>query len=133
VDVGIAAMFRWGLLPAPNSSPLLAQLTKLVLSACLVSPAELTVGLSRLPILGSLLWIQFPGKKGEVYNVLWALVFGFATINILTLGARRFDPGRNRLNFGEMLAVLVVIVSMCLLSWEMLNLFKVFPIKLRPR
>ena len=84
-------------------------------------------------IFGALLWIQFPGKKGEVYNVLWVLVFGFATINILSLGARRFDPSRRRLNFGEMLAVLVVIVSLCLLTWEMLYLFKVFPIKLRPR
>jgi len=84
-------------------------------------------------IFGALLWIQFPGKKGEVYNVLWVLVFGFATINILSLGARRFDPARRRLNFGEMLAVLVVIVSLCLLTWEMLYLFKVFPIKLRPR
>ena len=84
-------------------------------------------------IFGALLWVQFPGKKGEVYNVLWVLVFGFATINILSLGARRFDPSRRRLNFGEMLAVLVVIVSLCLLTWEMLYLFKVFPIKLRPR
>ena len=84
-------------------------------------------------IFGALLWIQFPGKKGEVYNVLWVLVFGFATINILSLGARRFDPSRRRLNFGEMLAFLVVIVSLCLLTWEMLYLFKVFPIKLRPR
>jgi len=82
---------------------------------------------------GSLLLLQYSDKRSDVYNVLWALVFGFATLNILTLGARRFDPNRNRLNFGEVLAVLVVIVSVFLLGWEMLYLFKIFPIKLRPR
>jgi hypothetical protein len=75
---------------------------------------------------------QYPGKKGDVYNMLWALVFGFATLNILSLGARRLDPTRsNRLNFGEMLAIMVVIASFFLLGWEMLFLFKVLPIKLR--
>jgi hypothetical protein len=110
-----------------------ARLKKLVPFARWFWPAELAVFLRQFAIFGALLWIQFPGKKGEVYNVLWVLVFGFATINILSLGARRFDPGRRRLNFGEMLAILVVIVSMCLLTWEMLYLFKVLPIKLRPR
>ena len=91
---------------------------------------------SRYPqwiLFASLLLLQSPDKRSDVYNVLWALVFGFATLNILTLGARRFDPNRNRLNFGEILAVLVVVVSVFLLGWEMLYLFKVFPIKLRPR
>ena len=84
-------------------------------------------------LFGSLFLLQYPDKKSDVYNILWVLVFGFATLNILTLGARRFDPNRNRLNFGEILAVLVVVVSVFLLGWEMLYLFKVFPIKLRPR
>jgi hypothetical protein len=35
-----------------------------------------------------------------IYNILWALVFGFATLNILSLGARRFEQTRG-LNFGE--------------------------------
>ena len=68
-------------------------------------------------------------KKGDVYNILWALVFGFATLNILGLVARRFEPSRNRLNFGETIAILVVVVSIILLGWEMLNLFKIFPIQ----
>ena len=72
------------------------------------------------------------GKKGDIYNILWALVFGFATLNILGLVARRFEPNRNRLNFGETIAIMVVIVSILLLGWEMLNLFKIFPIKLHP-
>jgi hypothetical protein len=110
-----------------------ARLKKLLPIARRFWPAELALYVRQCVIFGALLWIQFPGKKGEVYNVLWVLVFGFATINILSLGARRFDPSRRRLNFGEMLAVLVVIVSLCLLTWEMLYLFKVFPIKLRPR
>jgi hypothetical protein len=71
------------------------------------------------------------GKKGDVFNILWALVFGFATLNILGLVARRFEPNRNRLNFGETIAIMVVIVSIVLLGWEMLNLFKIFPIKLQ--
>jgi hypothetical protein len=36
------------------------------------------------------------------------------------------------LNFGETIAILVVVVSIVLLGWEMLNLFKIFPIKLHP-
>jgi hypothetical protein len=46
--------------------------------------------------------------------------------------ARRFEPSRNRLNFGETLAILVVVVSIILLGWEMLNLLKIFPIRLHP-
>ncbi len=71
-------------------------------------------------------------RKGDVYSILWVLVFGFATLNILGLVARRFEYSRNRLNFGESLAILVVVVSIVLLGWEMLNLFKIFPIKLHP-
>ncbi len=67
-----------------------------------------------------------------VYNILWALVFGFATLNILSLGARRFEQTRG-LNFGEILAVLVVLVSIVLLGWEMLYLFHILPIHLTPR
>ena len=29
--------------------------------------------------------------RQEVYNILWVLVFAFATLNILSLGARRFE------------------------------------------
>jgi hypothetical protein len=67
--------------------------------------------------------------REEVYNILWALVFGFATINILSLGARRFEE-KSGLNFGEVLAILVVVVSIVLLSWEMLYYFHVLPIRL---
>src|SRR5258708_34606484 len=51
-----------------------------------------------------------------IYNVLWALVFGFATLNILSLGARRFEQGKTGLNFGEILAVLGWFVSVVLLG-----------------
>jgi hypothetical protein len=70
--------------------------------------------------------------REEIYNILWALVFGFATLNILSLGARRFEQDKG-LNFGEMLAILVVVVSIVLLGWEMLYLFHVLPIRLTPR
>ena len=70
-------------------------------------------------------------SREEVYNILWALVFGFATLNILSLGARRFEQKRG-LNFGELLAVLVVVVSIVLLAWEMLYVFGILPIRFTP-
>jgi hypothetical protein len=72
-------------------------------------------------------------SRDEIYNILWALVFGFATLNILSLGMRRFEEQRCGLNFGEILAILVVLVSIVLLGWEMLYLFHVLPIRLTPR
>lgn len=72
----------------------------------------------------------YRGSRQDVYNILWAVVFGFATLNILSLAARRFEPGRRGLTFGELMAVGVVLLSVFLLGWEMLNLFHVFPIKL---
>ncbi len=74
----------------------------------------------------------FRSTREGIYNILWALVFGFATLNILSLGAHRFEQTRG-LNFGEILAVLVVLVSIVLLGWEMLYLFHVLPIRLTPR
>jgi hypothetical protein len=71
--------------------------------------------------------------RGEIYNILWALVFGFATLNILSLGARRFEQDKGGLNFGEILAIMVVAVSIVLLIWEMLYLFHILPIRLTPR
>jgi hypothetical protein len=71
------------------------------------------------------------GAEQDVYNVLWAVVFGFATLNILSLAAKHFDPRRRGLSFGELLAVMVVVISIFLLGWEMLGLFHIFPIKLK--
>jgi hypothetical protein len=67
----------------------------------------------------------------DVYNILWVVVFGFATLNILSLAARHFEPGRRGLSLGELLAVLVVLISIFLLGWELLGLFHIFPIKLK--
>jgi hypothetical protein len=75
---------------------------------------------------------QFSGKKDNVYNILWVLVFGFATLNILGLVARRFEPRRSSLQFGEILAITVTVVSVVLLGFEMLSLFHIFPIRLQP-
>jgi len=72
-------------------------------------------------------------SRDQIYNILWALVFGFATINILSLGARRFEANKSGLNFGEVLAIMIVIVSIILLGWEMLYLFHILPIHLAPR
>ena len=71
-------------------------------------------------------------KKGDAYNILWALVFGFATINILSLVSRRIDPNsKSRMSFGEMMAVATVAVAVILLGWEMLYMFKILPLRLR--
>ena len=71
--------------------------------------------------------------RDEVYNILWVLVFGFATLNILSLGARRFEAHKRGLNFGEVLAILIVVISNVLLGWEMLYVFHILPIRLSPR
>ena len=68
-------------------------------------------------------------RRNDVYNVLWAVVFGFATLNILSLAARRSEPNRRGLNFGELMAVLVVLLSIFLLGWELLGVFHIFPIR----
>ena len=74
--------------------------------------------------------LQYSQKKGDVYNILWALVFAFATMNILGLLAKRMEPRRTRLSMGETLAIMVVIVSILMLGWEMLYWFDILPIKL---
>jgi len=75
----------------------------------------------------------FNEKKLHVYSILWALVFGFATLNILGLVLRRIEPRRSGLSFGEILAVAVVGVAVILLAWEMLYFFHILPIRLEPR
>jgi hypothetical protein len=75
--------------------------------------------------------VLYRGSRQDVYNILWAVVFGFATLNILSLAARRLEPTRRGLSFGELMAVAVVLLSVFLLGWEMLNLFHVLPIKLK--
>lgn len=73
----------------------------------------------------------YRGSRQDVYNILWAVVFGFATLNILGLAARRMEPAKRGLSFGELMAVMVVLVSVVLLGWEMMNLFHILPIKVR--
>ena len=82
-------------------------------------------------VFGVLVAVFYRGSRQDVYNILWAVVFGFATLNILSLAARRMEPGRRGLGFGEIMAVAVVGISLVLLGWEMLNVFHVFPIKLQ--
>lgn len=97
-------------------------------SAAAFFPRSLSV--SPFALLG-LVTLFETSKKGDVYNILWALVFGFATINILSLVSRRVDPNRhNRMSFGEMMAVGTVLVAVLLLGWEMLYLFKMLPLRL---
>jgi len=76
---------------------------------------------------------QFGLASSRMYDILWAAVFGFATLNILSLVARRFEPGRTRMTIGEMLAISAAVVSVLMLGWELLFLFHVLPIRLEPR
>ena len=69
-------------------------------------------------------------SRRGAYDILWVVVFAFATLNILGLAARRMEPGRRGLSFGELMAVAVVILSVILLAWEMLGSLHIFPIKL---
>src|SRR5207237_920217 len=63
---------------------------------------------------------QLTSKRGDFYNVLWMLVFGFATLNILALVTRSLDPSgrKRRMAIGEILAVLVVLTCLGLLAAE---------------
>lgn len=81
-------------------------------------------------VIGAVLSLRIRGSRTDIYNILWAVVFGFATLNILSLAARRFEPTRRGLSFGELMAVMVVLLSIFLLGWEMLGLFHIFPIRL---
>jgi hypothetical protein len=83
-------------------------------------------------VLAMLVLLQrHSGRRNDVYNILWAVVFGFATLNILGLSARRFEANRRGFTFGELMAVLIVLLSIFLLGWELLGVFHIFPIKLQ--
>lgn len=68
--------------------------------------------------------------EDNFYDIFAALVFGFSAINVLNLATKRFESPRRGLNYGEMLAITVVVVSLVFLAWEMLHVFHVLPIKL---
>lgn len=99
--------------------------TRLVLAIYAPLRASVTV------LVGMAAAISYNGSRQDVYNILWAVVFGFATLNILSLASRRIEPGRRGLSFGEMMAVLVVLLSVFLLGWELLSMLHIFPIKLK--
>jgi hypothetical protein len=106
---------------------------KVGISSALKPALAAAIRLQQLAFIALVSLVQYPGKKGSAYDILWALLFGFATLNILGLVARRFEPARTRMSFGEVLAILIVIVSVFLLLWEFLNLLHIFPIHLKPR
>ena len=82
-------------------------------------------------VFGLVVALPYRSPRENIYNVLWAVVFGFATLNILSLATRRLEPTRRGLSFGELMAVMVVVLSVVLLGMEMLHLFHIFPIKIR--
>jgi hypothetical protein len=78
-------------------------------------------------------FLQTGATSTSFYDLLWAAVFGFATLNILGLIARRFEPGRSSMTFGEMLAIGTAVISILMLGGELLYMFHVLPIRLAPR
>jgi hypothetical protein len=77
--------------------------------------------------------LQTAAGGASMYNILWGAVFGFATLNILGLLARRFEPGRTRMTLGEMLAIGAAVIAILMLGWELLFYFHLLPIRLQPR
>jgi hypothetical protein len=115
-------------MPLPSAIALLSGFSRTTRAAIVAYP----VVRSQIPIVfGFILALQYHGSRGDIYNILWAVVFGFATLNILSLAAKRLEPTHRGLSVGELMAVLVVILSIVLLGWEMLTLFHIFPIKLK--
>ena len=115
-------------MPLPSAIALLSSISRNTQTAIAAYPAVR----SQAPVVfGLIVALQYRGPRGDVYNILWAVVFGFATLNILSLAAKRLEPRHRGLSFGELMAVLVVVLSIVLLGWEMLNLFHIFPIKLK--
>jgi hypothetical protein len=87
---------------------------------------------AQFAVVASVVLLQrHASHRNDIYNILWAVVFGFATLNILSLASRHFEPNRRGLTFGELMAVLVVLISIFLLGWEILTLVHIFPIQLR--
>lgn len=84
-------------------------------------------------MLNYLAFTQMAIAGSRMYDLLWGAVFGFATLNILGLVARRFEPGRSRMTFGEMLAIIAAGIALLMLVWELLFLFHILPIRLDPR
>jgi hypothetical protein len=112
----------------PAAVSLISSFTRTTRAAVVVYPVVHTGVAVSASLAVTLL---YRSTRQDIYNILWAVVFGFATLNILSLAARRFEPTRRGLTFGELMAVMVVLVSVVLLGWEMLNLFHIFPIRLK--
>src|SRR5579871_903735 len=112
----------------PAALTLISSFTRTTRAALVVYPVMRT---QAAVVVGVAVTWFYRGGRQDVYNILWAVVFGFATLNILSLAARRFEPARRGLTFGELLAVMVVFLAVFLLGWEMLNMFHVFPVRIR--
>lgn len=87
--------------------------------------------LAHAQFMAMLLLFARSGSHNDAYNMLWIVVFGFATINIIGLAARRYESNRRGLSFGELMAVVIVVLSVFLLGSELLNVFRIFPIKIQ--
>ena len=78
------------------------------------------------------------GGRNPFGKPQWRLLVGSDRLVKESGVYRDWAPGlttaeKGGLNFGETLAILVVLVSIVLLGWEMLYLFHVLPIHLTPR
>jgi hypothetical protein len=95
------------------------------------TPLPRFLGMGTTRVLPGFALLLLRAHQEDIFNIVWALVFGFATLNILAMAVRQHENARRRLNFGEMLAIIILLVAVGLLAWEMLNLFHVFPLRLQ--
>jgi hypothetical protein len=116
------------LMSLPSKSGVVAALTR---SKSLALSTYAWLHIQSVLVAVLVLLQRHSSRRNDVYNILWAVVFGFATLNILSLAARRFEPNRRGMTFGELMAVLIVLLSVFLLGWELLSVFRIFPIKLQ--
>jgi len=112
-------------------SPAISSLSKLAHNSNAVLSSSSALQNQAILLLGMVLAAKHRSSPADIYNILWMVVFGFATLNILGLAARHMEPNRRGMSFGEVMAVTVVLLSIFLLGWELLGLFHIFPIKLR--
>jgi len=124
-------MAGWGtfsLMAIAAAVSLISGFARTTRAVMVVYPVARAIGAA---LFGIAVAVFYRGSRDDVYNILWAVVFGFATLNILSLAARRMEPARRGLTFGELMAVMVVVIAVFLLGWEMLNMFHVFPVRIR--
>ena len=59
---------------------------------------------------------EYLQDRDNFYDIFAALVFGFSALNVINLATKRWESHRRKLNYGEVLAITVVVVSVAFLG-----------------